>query len=34
MKAIDHAEDLSVDGNIILEWVLKKQGGEVWTRFI
>jgi hypothetical protein len=27
----DHLEELSVDGKIILEWILGKQGREVWT---
>jgi hypothetical protein len=27
-------EDLGVDEKIILEWVLGKQGGKVWARFI
>jgi hypothetical protein len=30
MKGIDHLEDLDVDGRIILEWILEKQGGKVW----
>jgi hypothetical protein len=30
----DHLEDLAVDGKIILEWILKKQVGRVWTGFI
>jgi hypothetical protein len=25
----DHLEDLSVDGRIILEWVLQKYGGKM-----
>jgi hypothetical protein len=28
---IDHPEDQSVDGRIILEWILEKQGEKVWT---
>jgi hypothetical protein len=24
-------EDLHVDGRIILEWILEKQGGKLWT---
>jgi hypothetical protein len=27
----DHLEDVSVNGSIILEWALEKQGGKVWT---
>jgi hypothetical protein len=27
----DHAEDLGMDGKIILEWGLRKWGGRVWT---
>jgi hypothetical protein len=27
-------EDLSVDGRIILERILRKYGGRVWTEFI
>jgi hypothetical protein len=27
-------EDLDVDVKITLEWILRKQGGKVWTRFI
>jgi hypothetical protein len=34
MKGIIHSEDLGVDGNIILEWILGKQGGKLWTGFI
>jgi hypothetical protein len=30
----DHLEDLGVDGKIILEWILGKQFGKVWTGFI
>jgi hypothetical protein len=30
----DHLEDLAVDGKIILEWILEKLGGDLWTRFI
>jgi hypothetical protein len=25
-------EDLSADGKIILEWILRKQGGKLWTQ--
>jgi hypothetical protein len=27
----DDSEDRSIDGKIILEWILGKQGGKVWT---
>jgi hypothetical protein len=30
-KVRDQAEDLDVDGRKILEWILGKQEGEVWT---
>jgi hypothetical protein len=31
LKGRDHLEDLGVDGRIILEWILGKQGGKVWA---
>jgi hypothetical protein len=31
LKGIDHLEDISVDEKIILEWILEKYGGKVWT---
>jgi hypothetical protein len=31
MKGRDHAKDLGVDGKILLEWILEKQGGKMWT---
>jgi hypothetical protein len=34
VKKRDHSEDLGVDGNIILEWFLRKEGGKVWTEGI
>jgi hypothetical protein len=34
LKGRDHAEDLHVDGKMIFEWILEKQGGKVWTGFI
>jgi hypothetical protein len=27
----DHSEDLGIDGRIIFEWILGKEGGNVWT---
>jgi len=30
-KERDHSEDLSVDGRIILEWILEKQGVKLDT---
>jgi hypothetical protein len=30
----DHSEDLGVDGRPVLEWILGKDGGRVWTGFI
>jgi hypothetical protein len=35
LKRIDHAEDLDVDGRIIIEWIFGKQGGKarfIWLR--
>jgi hypothetical protein len=29
-----HPEDLGLHGRIILEWILEKQSGKVWTGFI
>jgi hypothetical protein len=28
------SEDLIIDGRIILEWILRKEGGRIWTGFI
>jgi hypothetical protein len=33
-KGRNHLEDLGVDGKIILELILGKYGGRVWTGFI
>jgi len=34
VKGRDHLEDLDVDGEITLEWILGKYGGMVWNGFI
>jgi hypothetical protein len=34
LKGRDNLEDLAVDGKIILEWILRKNGGRLWTRII
>jgi hypothetical protein len=34
LKGRDHLEDLGVDGRIILECILGKKDGNVWTGFI
>jgi hypothetical protein len=31
LRGRNHSEDLGVDGGIILEWILGKWGGKVWT---
>jgi len=33
LKERAHSEDLGVDGWITLEWLLRKYGGKVWTRW-
>jgi hypothetical protein len=33
-KERDHLEDLSVDGRIVMKWILKECDGTVWTGFI
>jgi hypothetical protein len=30
LKGRVHSEDLGVDGRIILEWVVEKEGGKLW----
>jgi len=30
----DHSEDDGIDGRVILEWILGKEGGKLWTGFI
>jgi hypothetical protein len=34
LKGRDHSEDLGVDGRIIIKWILGKQVGRVWIKFI
>jgi hypothetical protein len=34
LKGRHHLKDQGVDGKITVEWVLGKQGGNVWTGFI
>jgi hypothetical protein len=34
LKGRDHLEDLSIDGRIILERILGKYDGNIWTGFI
>jgi hypothetical protein len=34
LKGKVHLEDIGIDWEIILEWILGKWGGEVWTGFI
>jgi hypothetical protein len=31
LKRRDHSHDLGIDGEIILEWMIGKEGGHVWT---
>jgi hypothetical protein len=33
LKGREHAEDLDVDGRIILQWILEKQSGRLQTGF-
>jgi len=34
LKERGYSDDLDVDGKIILEWILGKQGGKIWTGLI
>jgi len=34
MKGRHNSENLGIDGRIILEWILEKQGGKVWAGYI
>jgi hypothetical protein len=34
LRGRDQSEDQGVDGKITLEWIVGKDGGKVWTRFI
>jgi hypothetical protein len=34
LEGRDHSEDGSIDGWIILEWILEKLGGKLWIGFI
>jgi hypothetical protein len=34
MKGTNHSKDLDVKVRIILEWILEKHGGKLWTSFI
>jgi hypothetical protein len=34
LKGRDNSEDLGIDGRIILDYVLEKYGGKMWTEFI
>jgi hypothetical protein len=33
-KGRDHSKDIDVDWKAILEWILGKQGGKMWTAFM
>jgi hypothetical protein len=34
LEGRDHSEEFGIDGKIILEWILRKLGGKVWSGFI
>jgi hypothetical protein len=34
LKGRDHSEELGVNGEIILEWILEKHPENIWTGFI
>jgi hypothetical protein len=31
LKGREHSEDIGVDGRIILEWIVGKEGGKAWS---
>jgi len=31
LKERDHLQGLGIDGKVIVEWILWKEGGKVWT---
>jgi hypothetical protein len=34
LKERDHLQGLGIDGKVIVEWILWKEGGKVWTGLI
>jgi uncharacterized protein YjcR len=34
LKGKDHSEKLGIYVNMILDWILRKQGGKMWTGWI
>jgi hypothetical protein len=34
LKGTFHSKGLGIEGRIILEWILEKQCGKLWTGFI